>query len=126
MEEGNLCLDTSVVIEIFKGNKEVLEKIKKFPGKKVLTVFTLIELLLNRNERKRRIYELFLSGFDILSLDRKSGKIAAEIIRKLEEKGEILPIFDILIASICIANGIYLYTLDKHFKKLEEFGLLLY
>ncbi len=77
------------------------------------TSITVMELLTNMSKRKRDIYLQFLSGLIIFDFDFKSAMIAANIIRDLKRTGLILDLRDIMIASICIANAIPLYTLNR-------------
>ncbi len=126
MDKRCLCLDTNVIIELFRGNLEVKRVIEEFPGSIATTTITVMELLTNMSERKRDLYLQFLSGLIILDFDFRSTIIAADIIRDLKKKGLVLDLRDIMIASICIANSVPLYTLNrKHFERLKEYGLIL-
>jgi predicted nucleic acid-binding protein len=116
-------LDTSVIIEIFKGNKRILHELKK--DKTVvygISVITLFELYCgNLKERE----ELFLEKIPKLSFDEKSAKFAGKIYRDLKTKGKTPKVKDLLIASSAIAHSKTLYTCDSDFEMFKEYGLKL-
>ncbi len=69
------------------------------------------------------VSELF-DWLDIFQFDNESARIAADIMRSLKQKGKMIEMRDIFIASICIKNNIELLTDNKkHFDRLKEFGL---
>jgi predicted nucleic acid-binding protein len=41
----------------------------------------------------------------------------------LKEKGETIPDANLLIAATAIANNLAITTKDRHFKRLESYGL---
>nr|WP_238526137.1 hypothetical protein [Sulfolobus islandicus] len=65
-------------------------------------------------------------NLNIVCIDNNSLKVASRIYAELRKKGEIIEDPDLLITSICIANGFSLMTHNKkHFKRLEKYGLKL-
>jgi predicted nucleic acid-binding protein len=96
-------LDTSVVIERFKGNKEIKENV---------TVVTLIEF--------PRIsgYKLFKGSVYFPTIDEYS--LAFELQKKLYKRGKPKTFSDLVIASISINRAEELITKDNDFRNIAE------
>ena len=68
--------------------------------------------------------QAFLETFMILPFDACAGKEFARIKVELQQKGTPLADMDMMIASICKANGGILVTNNiKHFEKIEGLPL---
>jgi|SRR3989344_3338181 len=127
------CLDTSIIIEIFRGNRELSEKIdnlKLLGNLFYLTPITLCELFkgaflhVNSNTKIDQINK-FISYFEILSFDIDSCKEYGYLYYKNRNLGKMIPDFDLMIASITKSKEVVFVTKDKkHFNnlgiKLEE------
>ncbi len=111
-------IDTSVIIEIFRGNKDTLYQICDYSCK--ITSITVFELYCGNLKENERI---MIDNLPKLNFDEKSAKIAGNIFKKLKKEGKIPPVKDLLIASTCISNNILLLTYDNDFKMFEKFGL---
>lgn len=121
-----ICLDSDVVIELLKGNPKIVEIINSLPADFYLTTINIFEIWTGRIENETEKIIGLLSEFNILEFDKKSSLRAGDIRKKLKEKGELIDIRDVFIASICIQNNIELLTYNKkHFNRLEKFGLKL-
>jgi predicted nucleic acid-binding protein len=59
-----------------------------------------------------------LGSMELLNTSKESSVIMAELKKKAFERGRPLPIADLMIASITIANGATLVTKDAHFKEI--------
>ena len=96
-----VILDTSIVIERFKGNEEIKENI---------TVATLIEF--------PRIsgYKLFRGSVYFPTIDEYS--LAFELQKKLYERGKPKAFSDLVIASISINRNEELITRDIDFRNI--------
>ncbi len=112
-------LDTSVIIEVFKGNSKV---VKSLPSEWVygLSAITVFELYCGTLKEKE---ELMIEKLPKLHFDEKSAKIAGEIYRDLKKKGNLPPAKDLLIAANAIAHDKMLVTCDKDFELFTEYGL---
>jgi len=94
-------LDTSVVIELFGGNRKVLEELYKEGDKEYyLPVIALFELQCGHLKERE---ELMLEMMPYVDFDRNSAKVAGAIFRDMKKKGKRLPLKDLLIASTAIA-----------------------
>ncbi|BBG23269.1 hypothetical protein IC006_0553 [Sulfuracidifex tepidarius] len=60
----------------------------------------------------------------VICIDNESLKVASRVYADLRKSEEIMEDPDLLIASMCIANGLGLKTNNKrHFQRLEKYGL---
>ena len=98
-----VILDTSVVIERFKGNEEIIENI---------TVVTLIEF------PKISGYKLFEGSVYFPTIDEYA--LAFELQKKLYERGKPKAFSDLVIASISIKRAEELIAKDNDFKSIAE------
>ncbi len=122
-----LVLDTSILIALERKDKETLSKLEaiteKYKSPPSITFINLFEILLGIKLRQPRRYKEaieFLERFDVLNTTDETAKILAEIKIKYDKKGVILPLADLIIASLVIENKMILLTKDKDFEKIEE------
>jgi len=112
-------LDTSVVIELFRGNRRVLEALPKdlIYGISVITLFELYCGSLKERE------EIFLEKIPKLNFDERSAKLAGKIYRELRKEGKVPKVKDLLISASAIAHDKLLITADRDFDVFRKFGL---
>ncbi len=117
-------LDTDVSVEYLRGNKEVVEKVLGISDL-FLTHVTIAELFYGvyksqrTEEQKKKLLE-FLEGVYLLGIDSGVCEIFGRIKADISKKGRTSGDFDILIASICIANNGCLITRNsKHYREIE-------
>ncbi|MHA1148307.1 MAG: type II toxin-antitoxin system VapC family toxin [Promethearchaeota archaeon] len=68
----------------------------------------------------KKLTKFFKNLTEILTMDNLSSKIYGEICAELDKKGKRVPQFDLIIASIAIANKTQLITKDKrHFPRIN-------
>ena len=132
-----ICLlDTNILIGILREQKLIVSKYKILTKKqqdKAITSYTIAELYNGINrvksskqmEGQLKILELLLNNFEkrkrIFSLTRNEAKKYAELKITLEKNGTPIPIMDLLIGSVAIANNYKLITTDKrHFQNLKD------
>ncbi len=113
-------LDTNVIIEIARGNREILEKALGLDNTFYITSITKFEILIGFPKKDELIW---LNSLIELPFDGRSAGIAAYLYKKLKEKGKPLGIRDLFIGATAMANNLPLVTLDKDLLALEEFGL---
>lgn len=128
-----LVLDTNVLVEVYRGNNPMIDSLKRlrsaYPGNLAITFATFSEFYygcLNRPRRQREESLEWLHTFDILHTTDNSAKIFAEIKRALTGSGKMIPVFDILIASIAMDSKAVLATTDAHFKNISGLSLNLF
>ncbi len=125
-----ICLDTDVLIDLLRGKREVVEKIRELEERYELatTAITLFELYYGAYKvgRERNIAAVreLAKRLEVLDLTEKSAEMAGRMAAELEERGEGLEFRNVLIAAIAATRGAWLYTGNlKHFKRLERFGI---
>ena len=122
-----LVLDTNILIELYRGNKKVIEIIKGLismhPENPAITFANFSEFylgMLGKREIERERALLFLGKFTLLNTARESSKIFSELKYALGKEGKAVPDMDILIASLVLERGMTLLTMDKHFERIEK------
>ena len=113
-------LDTSVVIELFGGNRKIVEALYSEEMEYALPTVVLFELHCGHLKERE---ELMLEMMPKVEFDENSAKIAGAIFRDLMKKGKRPPFKDLLIASTAIAHNATLYTCDDDFERFKEYGL---
>jgi tRNA(fMet)-specific endonuclease VapC len=127
MTGNKLLLDTNIVIELFKGNREipvVLDEQEKI----YIPVTVLGELYLgayrsSNPQKKQEEINSFLLKCIVLVTDDRTAQTYALIKTTLLNKGKPIPENDIWIAATSLQHQLPLYTQDGHFKEIE--GILL-
>ncbi len=119
-------LDTNICVYLLNGNAAIKNRVAK-AGLSSLAISNsiLAELYFGAyNSRKvaenlHRI-ELFKKDLRVLSDSEESAMLFGKIKAGLKLKGRIIEDFDILIASVAMANNCILVTNnDKHFSRIE-------
>ena len=128
MENELIVVDTDVVIDFFNGISPGAEVMSKLISRQevALTSISVFELYAGI-EGKRRLsqIETLIQGVTILPLDVIEAVIAGKIYTQLKSKGQLVGTHDILIAAICVANTVPLYTKNvAHFSKIEDIQVL--
>lgn len=122
-----LIFDTSVLIEIQKGNDLIINKIKLLretypsqPRMSFIVYFEFLHGLRDKNKETRENLIEFIDSFDFLQITKKTAHLLSELKSKYE-----LPLADLLIASQTIENNCTLITLDKDFNIIKEIKCIL-
>ncbi len=113
-------LDTSVVIEVFGGNRKVIEQL--YQNNVTYSLPTIVVFELYSGHLKER-EELMMEMMPKVEFDEESAKVAGKIFRDMLKKGKRPPIKDLLIASTAIAHNMELITCDRGFERFKEYGL---
>lgn len=113
-------LDTNVAIYFLQGLPSVEKEVRRHTLR-YLTFITAAELLYGakrsaRREHNPRIYEQFLSRFNILFPDRRTLDVYSDVRARLKETGRPLPLNDVWQASLALQHGAVLVTNDQHFQ----------
>ncbi|MDV6214990.1 type II toxin-antitoxin system VapC family toxin [Mucilaginibacter sp. L3T2-6] len=124
---NSMLLDTSIVIELFKGNLSVANTLV---GLETVNIpFAVLgELYLGAYRSlnpKKHIDQIsaFLTKCNILLADSITADNYALIKADLLTKGKPIPENDIWIAAVARQHDLILFTKDKHFKEIG--GLIL-
>ncbi len=130
----NKIIETDITIDYLRGkdnniNKKIVKLVKQGMNLR-LTQITACELwygVYRLKSREKRITEAkkinkFILGFpNVLTINNESSRIYGEISAELDSQGLRVPQFDVLNASIAIANKFMLITRDKnHFPRINN------
>lgn len=130
LEANSLCVDTNILVNFFQGKKPdsllfeyVLSQYSCF-----LTTISVYELYFGTeyagHPRDAGIIKGILADLTILPFDQTAAQIAAKIDARLHKQGARIPLKDVFIASICLANRLPLLTKDSiHFSRVSELKL---
>ncbi len=130
-----MILDTSFMIDLLRGKKSAVSKIKELEANSIATGITtpsIFELFVGISVTRRPVAEKnkimdILKSWGIFALDADSAGIAGKIHGELIKNGEIIDPEDSMIAGIAIHNNEPLLTKNvKHFQripglKIEEY-----
>ena len=121
-----IALDTNILIEFEAHNVELIKFLqnltKKFPSRPYITSANYSEFLygfIKESPKKQEKAIEFLEDYNLLNTSKNSSRLLAKIKYELEKKGKMIPIFDVLIASIIMDKKAMLITFDEHFKNIE-------
>ncbi len=125
-----VLIDTNVYTA-FKNNNESIVTAFRELDLIALDVTVLAELMSgfslgSKMKQNRRELEQFIDSprVEIIEHDAITADFYSQIFKILREKGTPIPTNDIWIASIAMQHGLWLFTLDEHFKKVP--GIILY
>jgi len=126
------CLDSNIIIFALKSesNSKLLEKIISKIGQNLAstTSINVLELLYytHKNKATKSLEKRteILKILNIYDFDFKAAQIASKLKSDLEQKGLQIDNFDLIIASISLANNLILVTNNtKHFKNVPRLKL---
>lgn len=128
MTGNKVLLDTSIVIELFKGDQEVLNFLDKQQNV-FIAAAVLAELYLGayRSANVQKHIEqikAFLLQCTVLSADQATAEACAKVKAALLKKGKPIPENDIWIAATALQYDLPLYTNDKHFSEVDNISLV--
>ena len=115
-----ICLDTSIIIDLFRGDAEIEELLSEIDGNFAVSYPIVCELykgayLSSKPEKGVDEIEKFIENVRFL----ESGPEAAEEFGRLRERYPDKNDFDLMVASVCISEKAELLTRDDDFKGLE-------
>lgn len=118
-----MVLDTSVLIDYFKGNNKSFDIIEN--SDVVTTVITYHEILSGIKHKKAKkeeiFYRRFFSDIKVLDLDMKASEESSEIMARLLNIGKVVNTLDVLIAGIAVTNGAdKIVSRDKDFLEISK------
>lgn len=127
----SLVLDTNILIEVERNNDEIKQQIdvltQQFDGEVFITSPTLSEFFhgILKSNKDKAIALKSISKYYLLNTNKFSSIIFAELKHKFEREGKIISLFDLFIASICIAHGKTIVTMDKDFSHISELNSII-
>lgn len=121
---GNYLLDTSVLIELFATDAEILARLEKAESTFIPSI-ALGELHYgarksSRVEKNLEQLEQLASTVVVLPCDSETSYWYGFVKDGLHKRGQPIPENDIWISAIALQNGLTLATRDKHFHAVEN------
>ncbi len=118
-----IVLDTSVLIDYFKGKNKSFDIVEN--SDVVTTVVTYHEILSGIKHKKAKkeeiFYRRFFSDIKVLDFDMKASEESSEIMARLLNIGKIVNTLDVLIAGIAVTNGAdKIVSRDKDFLEISK------
>ncbi|MCD4791856.1 MAG: type II toxin-antitoxin system VapC family toxin [Bacteroidales bacterium] len=126
MKNKFYLLDTNVVVNLFRGNQQTLDKLNEIEQLNISSIVygELSYGVENATNKEKHIKQLisFSKSCSIIPVTKSTSKIYGIIKTQLKTKGKPIPENDIWIAAHTIEHNAVLLSDDKHFKLIE--GLL--
>ena len=128
MTGNKLLLDTNIIIELFKGDNEILGILEQ-QDLIYIPIAVLAELYLGAyrsTNLEKKLFEInnFLQNCIVLNADKATSQNYAIIKTALFLKGKPIPENDIWIAATAMQYQLPLFTHDKHFNEVEGISIL--
>ena len=127
---NKILIDTNIYSELMRGNikvKNIINEMKVIG----ISVISIGELLSGfkcgvseKENRKELGFFLDSPRVKIFDVNTDTSEYYAKIITELRNSGNPIPTNDILIASAAFQNGLKLFTMDNHFKKVPGLFLI--
>ena len=120
-------LDTDMLMPLFKGEPVVAAQARQHQslyGHLNITIITYYEVMKGheyvRAYKRQHLFDEFCKMNNVLQLDQKACRKAAQIYAELRRRGNLIPDADILIAGIALAGDYTIVTQNaKHFKRIN-------
>ncbi len=120
-----IVLDTSYLISIARGDSYLQDRIDVLGEEDVfLTAISHFEIFRSGAKmgmKENNFFSNLFSTYEILPFDKGSSMIASLIQEKLDRLGQKVNVLDVMIAGICLGNGISkIATKDKDFNIIAK------
>lgn len=119
-----VLVDTSIVVEFFKGNEEIGRMLEQHRPVGV-PVVVVAELLLGALRSQKvdaniRQIEVFIGRNRLLACDADTALHYADIADQLRVRGRPIPQNDMWIAAVARQHGLSVAARDQHFDAVES------
>ncbi len=117
-----ILLDTDVIIECLKGNKEIIAILEGLYEEGCIISFAPIsraEVYAGLRKGEEKETNELLQTIESLPIDDKIGQVAGTYLAKFR-KSHSLEIADALIAATAMVNKAHLYTLNQKHYPMED------
>ncbi len=133
LEHQRIILDTGILIDLLRNEKESLHFIQELENQKTLLSTTSVNAFelyygahkSNHPQHGLKATKQLLGRLVIFPLTLKSAQKAGHIYAKLENRGQLIGLRDTLIAAIAITKECGLATKNtSHFGKIENLKII--
>lgn len=123
--EYNILADTSILIDLQKGDKKTIQSFNKLKDQIIISRITACEFIYGANNKKeKKINKDFIEKLKVSEIAPEISQYTYYLLDKYALSMK-LGISDALIAATAIINGYHLWTRNvKHFRKIKELKLL--
>tara|TARA_Y100000310_G_scaffold242934_1_gene247226 strand:- start:23107 stop:23502 length:396 start_codon:yes stop_codon:yes gene_type:complete len=125
-------IDTSILIEIEKNNKDVIKQLSDIPflleNNLNISLFSYCEFyfgLIKKNKKNKHSYLQRLNKYNVYDPNLSTAALFSELLFSLRERGKLIQHFDIFIAATAIENNFTVITKDKLFLNIREVRTIL-
>jgi len=117
-----IILDTSFLIDFFKGEEGTLAIIRSDIATTVMTYHEILSGIKHKKaKREEKFFRRFFSKIKIFDFDLNAAEKSSEIMAKLLSSGKAVNALDVLIAGIAIVNGAQkVATKDEDFMEMSK------
>lgn len=121
-----LVLDTAILINIERRDKKTIElaaQLSKTNPIAKITFMNRVEFLFGVHKKSPKNKEraiAFLDKFSVLHTTNETASILSELKARYAQKGLMIPLADLLIASLTIEHRATLVSADKIFERIDE------
>ncbi|MCX6581247.1 MAG: type II toxin-antitoxin system VapC family toxin [Candidatus Aminicenantes bacterium] len=125
MEADLILVDTNIIIEVLRNNKEIISVIKSIGVERLaVSCITVMELYYGAlNKADLRKIKRYIEAFELIQISQEISQLAIDLIEKYS-KSHNLNLPDALIASTAITCDMELYTLNlKDFRYINGMRL---
>ena len=127
-------LDTSAIIDIFKGEERIRRFLENNKEPLAATIMSYLELFfgLNPENPKHKIesqyYNEFFKSLYNINLTKDSCEKSSEIFWELKKNGKSIEQFDCVIAAMFLVNGIdkIITRNSRHFENIRQLKVISY
>ena len=127
-------LDTSAIIDIFKGDEKIKNFLEKNKEPLASTIINYLELFFGINPEnpkhvaEGKCYDEFFKGLYSIGLGNEACKEASKMFWTLKKEGRVIEQFDCVIASCFLTNGItkILTGNPEHFERIKQISVISY
>ncbi|MBI2649894.1 PIN domain-containing protein [Candidatus Woesearchaeota archaeon] len=127
-------LDTSAVIDIFKGNERLKQFLENNKEPLAATLMSYLELFFGLNPENPKhategeYYTEFFKSLYNVDLSKDTCEEASKIFWRLKKEGKTIEQFDCAIAASFLTNGVnkILTGNPKHFEKIKQLNVISY
>lgn len=123
-------LDTSIIVDLFRGKKEEQKLMENLEGERTSSFVCMAELYegversKNKEEEENNLVKFFSRLHDIFGIDNEVAKEFGKIRSALKKSGNVIEDMDLLIAATCIAyNQILITHNQKHFLRIPNLNI---
>jgi len=129
MENRNILVDTSIIIEFLRKKKKqntYLWKVKELDLNCFISTITVFELYAGAiTKRHKQDLEKLLRWIEIIPFTKEIAKRSAEIYKELKADNQLIEFRDIFIGATALEKNLLIITLNEaHFKRIK--GIKIY